>query len=226
MALCRSFTLNIALTTGGYPQQCVSDITAGEVVTFMTATGGAPHGEWRTTITTLPTATTMLAIYVNGYNIAASNSNTGSSSSSSLASSTSSKSSSTSTPTPIGLANVGLSSGASAGIGVGATFALIFAVLGAFLLFRRRKRKAGSRAPTEDGRKEYGESGNANGSGSTLNAGGQFGPRVVPVPVPTPAPQELKADETHEMGDGPPVKEMMSEPNVKFLRHEMNVAAR
>lgn len=88
------------------------------------------------------------------------------------------------------------------------------------MLFRRiRKRKAELRAPTEDGRKEYGEDGNANGSGSTLSVRGQFDSLVEPVPVP--ASQEVKGDETLA-----PMKEMMFEPNVKFLRHEMNVAAR
>lgn len=208
-----SFTLGVALTTGGYPTQCISSITAGEVITYLTASGGAPASAWKTAIVT-PGATRMLAIHVNGYNVVTDLSSSSSSSqiTGSSSSSTTATSSSAGSISPSSSASKsGLSSGAAAGIGVGATAVVIFAALAAFLLYRRRKKAAGSPVPTEDPRTDYY---GGNGNGKKAGAQGDYDTWRAHM-------QQAQSDSAHEMESSELMERAPNELPVQEVRHEM-----
>ncbi|KAH8649099.1 hypothetical protein BX600DRAFT_474541 [Xylariales sp. PMI_506] len=141
----------------GFPTQCISSVTSGDTLSFLSLTLTDDTTSVSTTVTTADAIITVYAIPVNGYNIVQSTSTSTSSSSSSASTGSStitSTSTSTSTTTSAASAggSTGNSTGNSTGVSLGTTVGVsVGVVVGVLLLvalgfFIWRRRRAASRA--------------------------------------------------------------------------------
>ncbi|KAH7378091.1 hypothetical protein BKA64DRAFT_249093 [Cadophora sp. MPI-SDFR-AT-0126] len=136
------YGLNVPVTgKDSFPSQCTSLLTKGETLAYQSTTPSGPWGSQTTTVQLTAGPTVVFGMHVNGFNVITAapvaESSTGTAS---TTSSVAISSNSSAAATIVAVEDSSLSGGAKAGIGIGVVLGILAVALGAWMLWRRRRK--------------------------------------------------------------------------------------
>ncbi|KUI63178.1 hypothetical protein VP1G_10303 [Cytospora mali] len=189
-----------------FPSQCTSTVTAGATLDWEKIYYDSAAGDtWSTTSTTVQSdILTIFGIPVNGFNVVATSTTTSSTGSTDTDSGTSSSSARTMTTASSSVPSSSSSSsgstsvvGVAVGASVGAVVGVLLVAVGAFLVWRRRRRGGSSGRGTE-------------GPGSAFKTAetdhhpmmGYYAPAPIELKGSHPGAHELSTESVHELSSG------------------------
>lgn len=139
------YELNVPVTgKDSFPSQCTSLLTRGETLAYQSTTPSGPWGSQTTTVQLTTGPTVVFGMHVNGFNVITAapivESSIGTASTTPSGPVTSSASSAAATI--VAVEDSSLSGGAKAGIAIGVVLGILAIAAGAWLIWRRTRRKS------------------------------------------------------------------------------------
>ncbi|PVH75742.1 hypothetical protein DL98DRAFT_574858 [Cadophora sp. DSE1049] len=141
------YGLNVPVTgKDSFPSQCTSLLTNGETLAYQSTTPSGPWGSQTTTVQLTTGPSVVSGMHVNGFNVVTAapvaESSTGIASTTSSSVVNPGETSSSSAATIVAVEDNSLSGGAKAGVGIGVVLGILAFATGAWLVWRRTRRKS------------------------------------------------------------------------------------